>query len=449
MRTLLLALVAATLAAQPVDRNRPPDTPSVRAWKLAPVFETTLPNGLTVVLVEDNRVPMVTMRLVFPCGSRRDPKELPGVASAVAEMLMQGTAGRTGSQIIESVDEIGGSMSAAAGSDQIALSGNTVAESLPEFLEIASDVVRNASFPELELKVFRQNRRQVVARQRAQPAYAASEAFRAIIFGDHPYSRLAPNPAALDQLTQKALEDYRDKFLTPNNAYLILVGKLPARAQAMKVVSDQFSSWQRKPVVEIADPAPPAAKRRLILIDRPGALQTSIQIGMLAAMQRDEDYFPAVVSDAMLSPELPADARAEPSGLDEAGIFAIAMQEKTEAAGDALQAMIGRLGRMATALPTAQELTDAKTAASSAFLLRLESQAGLAENLALLKVLHLPAAYIESYTARIEAVQPDEVRQATTKYLTPDNDTIVVVGDASKLQPQLQKIGTFEVFRAK
>ena len=104
MRTLLLALVAATLAAQPVDRNRPPDTPSVRAWKLAPVFETTLPNGLTVVLVEDNRVPMVTMRLVFPCGSRRDPKELPGVASAVAEMLMQGTAGRTGSQIIESVD---------------------------------------------------------------------------------------------------------------------------------------------------------------------------------------------------------------------------------------------------------------------------------------------------------------------------------------------------------
>ena len=98
----LLFCAPCTLAAQ-----APAVLPDTRAWTLPPVYETTLPNGLTVVALEDGRVPMVTMRLVFPGGSRRDPKDLPGVASATADLLLQGTANQAASEFGDSVADAG------------------------------------------------------------------------------------------------------------------------------------------------------------------------------------------------------------------------------------------------------------------------------------------------------------------------------------------------------
>jgi zinc protease len=414
---------------------------TLAAQTLPPVYESTLPDGLTLVALEDSRVPMVTMRLVFPGGSRRDPKDLPGVAAAIADLLLQGTANQAASQFQESVAMLGASMNAVAGADQISIAGSVIAENLPGLLGLASEAAREAAFPELEMVLYRQSRKQGLPRQHAQPGYVVNEFFRAAIFGGHPYANTAATAVSIDRMSRQAVVDYRDKYFVPNNAFLILVGKLPARAQLLKLVTEQFSSWPRKPLADTPKTVVPTPNRRLILLDRPGATRAEIRLGAVVATPRDADYFPLIAASLVVGGEI--------AGYDEAGVFSMAAQPANEGVGDALQSMLERLGRISKEPVTARELSDARAAAIGRSLLRLEPQAGLADELTRFKILHLPADYIATYTVRMNAVTPDQVRQAAKKYLAPENDTIVMAGDASKLQPQLQKTGVFEIVRAK
>jgi zinc protease len=384
---------------------------------------------------------MVTMRLVFPGGSRRDPKDLPGVASATADLLLQGTASQAASQFQESVAMLGAAMTVVSGADQIAIAGSVIAENLPGLLALASEAVRETTFPELEMLLYRQSRKQGLARQRAQPGYVVNEALRAIIFGEHPYAHVGATAVSADRMNRQAVVDYRDKYFVPNNAFLILVGKLPARAPLLKMVTEQFSAWPRKPLAETPAVVITAQKRRLILLDRPGAAQAEIRIGAVVATPRDADCFPLIAATLIVGGEM--------TGFDEAGAFTMAAQIANEGVGDLLQSTLARLERVSNEPVTARELSDARTTAIGRFLLRLEPQAGLADELALLKIQHLPADYIGTYTVRMNAVTPEQVRQAAKKYLAEEHLTIVVAGDASKLQPQLQKIGAFEVVHAK
>ena len=451
------------LSAQTFDRTKPPVSPDARPYKLPPVSDTKLPNGLTILMAEDARVPLATVRLVFPSGNRRDPMDLPGLAASVAAMLDQGTKTRTYQQIAEQLDGLGATLSAVSGADQLVIDGSTVAENLPKLLELVADVARNASFPESELALEKQNRKQTLNVQHSQPAFLANEEFRSVIFGDHPYAHIGPTAVSVDKIDQKALMDYRDTFMVPNNAFLIVVGKLPARAVAMKIVTDQFGSWQSKPVPEYKPGAPPAAQRRLVLVDRPGSVQADVRMGKVAGTHHDADYFPEMMGSMIVgggtSSRLFLDIRekrgfaydvhSEIAALDNAGMFAAVTQVRNEVAADALQGILDHLDRMGKEPVTKEELSDAKSLANGEFLLRMEPQSALADQLVLMKVQNLPKDYLETYTTKVNSVEPDQIEAAAKKYIAPDNDAIVVVGDAAKLGPALGKIGKFEVVTPK
>ena len=233
-----LSLAMLPLAAQTVDLSKPPVSRDPRPYKLPPVFETKLPNGLTVMLAEDARFPLVTARLVFLAGNKRDPKDIPGLAASVASMLMQGTTttnlsadrGRTGQpgRHVERRDR-----RRFAYCEWKRARG----ECADRMLALMSDISRNAVFPTNELNLHKQNRKQTLLVQHSQPAYLANEEYRKLVFGDAPYAHVGPTAEAIDKIDRKALEDFRDTLLVPNNAYLILVGKLPARAEILKAIT--------------------------------------------------------------------------------------------------------------------------------------------------------------------------------------------------------------------
>jgi len=143
MRTLaILSLIPATLlTAQTIDRTKIPTTPPVPAYKLPPVHQDKLANGMEIVLVEDRRFPLVTLRLSF---RSIDPKE--GVAQMAASLLKEGAGSRSSQQIAEDLAIIGGSLDASAGKDTLTLSGNVLAENTGKLLELAADYVRRANF---------------------------------------------------------------------------------------------------------------------------------------------------------------------------------------------------------------------------------------------------------------------------------------------------------------
>src|ERR1041385_1265400 len=136
----VLPLVAAGLMAQTVDRTKEPQTPPIPGYKLPPVFETKLPNGMGIVIVEDGRFPLVTVRLSVQAGSKFDPKDQPGLAEAVATVLTEGTKTRSARQISEETDSLGGSVGASAGADSMTIAGSALSDNISRLLVLMADV---------------------------------------------------------------------------------------------------------------------------------------------------------------------------------------------------------------------------------------------------------------------------------------------------------------------
>lgn len=461
--TLLFAVVTTmNLSAQTVDRTKAPETGPLPAFKLPPVFETTLPNGLQVVLIEDRRFPLVTVRLGFQAGGKFDPADRPGLAEAVGSLLTEGTATRTSRQIAEQLAEIGGALSANAGPDTFVVSGNALAENTPILLDLLADVSIRASFPEDELQIFKSRRLQELLAERSDAAFWADDKIAASVFGSHPYARTNPTPESIEKVNREVLTGFRDKMLAPNNAVLLLLGALPPRAQTLDLIKARFGEWARREVP--APPAPefPKSERSILMVDRPGSVQADIRIGQLAIDRLSPDYFPMVVANTILGGGASSrlfmnireakgfayDARSFMSPRRNAGLFTVYTQVRNEVIGQALEAIEQELHTLASTPAPAQDLARVKNFLSGNFVMSLETQNGLAAQFSNVKLMGLPNDYLEFYTTRVRSVEPPQILNVAKKYMSPEVARFVVVGDASKLHPALEKYGKVTTVKA-
>jgi zinc protease len=457
------ALAAGCLLAQSADRTVPPATPPLPNFKLPATSESKLPNGLTVVLVEDKRFPIVTLRLAFQAGSRWDPQDAPGLAEAVAALLTDGTKTRSSKQIAEQSTELGGAIGASASVDTLTVSGSALSENVDKLLELTADVVRNASFPENEIALYKQNRKQQLLDQRSQSEFLADEKLTEVVFGSHPYARQNPTEASIDALNAKVLTGFRDRLMVPNNGVLILLGKLPEKAALLKSVQARFGDWTKRDLSAAPDGKVPEPKRSITLVDRPGSVQADVHIGQLSLTRTDPQYYALTVANAILgggaSSRLFNEIR-EKKGyaysvyshsqpFKDQAMFATVMQVRNEVVGDALGDMLKEMQRISDQPVAGQELTDVKNYISGSFVMRLETQAGLASQLAIVKSLGLPDDYLSMYTTRIRSAEPDQLQSAAKKVIAPGDAAIVVVGDAKQIKPALDKLGEVQVMPAK
>jgi len=465
MRALILPFLFAgtMLMAQTIDRTKPPETPPIPSFKMPPVHETRLPNGLTIVLVEDARFPLVSVRLSFQGGSKFDPHDLPGLSSMVAGLLTQGTTTRSFRDLAEELTSLGASLSGHTSPDVFTLGGSVLAENTAKFLDLVADVALNANFPENEVALRKQNAKQTLLAQRSQPAFLANEKYDALVFGSHPYSFVSATMESLDDMDRKSVVQFRDTFLVPNNAVLLLVGQLPPQAETLKLIRDRFGSWKEKPVPAAPAKDFPESKRQLVLVDRPGSVQADIHIGRLAATRTDPDYYPLVVGNVILGggassrlfldvrekKGLAYDAHSELDRRKDAGVFTAVTQVRNEETGHGVEAVLDNLTQMAKAPVTAAELSDVKNYISGSFLISLETQASLTDQIELVHTMGLPKDYLEMFTTRVRSVEPDQIQAAAEKYLDPAKATIVVVGDAGQIEKSLEKFGPVQVEKAK
>jgi predicted Zn-dependent peptidase len=457
------AIVLLTQAqGQVMDRTKPPKTSELPAYKLPPVVETRLANGLQVLLVEDKRFPIVTARLGFEAGSKFDPQDLPGLSETTGALLTEGTATRSSRQIAEEMAAIGGSLNASSSPDSLLLAGSALSENLPKLIELLADVTRHASFPEDEVALRKQNRKQELAAARSEAAYLADEKFDQVVFAPHPYSRQDPTPQSIDKVTRAALVAFRDGHLAPNNAVLVLLGALPPKAEVLKLVEARFGDWAKKDT-----PAPPAAKfpeakKSIVLVDRPGSVQADIRIGRIAVTRADQDYFPLLVANTILGGGTASrifanirekqgfayDAHSSAIALRDSGTFDVVTQVRNEVLAPALEAAFHEMREIGAKDVSPEELATAKNYLSGIFVMRIETLDGLAGQIAATRMMGLPLTYMEQYTTRVRSVEPAALRAAAAKYTSPDAAAVIVVGDAKAIQAPLEKLGPVAVVKA-
>jgi zinc protease len=452
-------LLGLSLSAQTVDRTKPPQTPPIPSYKLPPVVEAKLPNGLGVVLVEDARFPLVSLRLTFQAGSKYDPAAAPGLAEAVATLLDEGTKTRTSRQISDEIDGIGGSIESGAGVDSLTVSASALSESLPRLLALVADVALNSTFPQNEIDLYKQNRIQNLRQQHSEPGFLAEEKMASVVYGKTPYGHIAPTEASIAALDGKALAGFRDTYLAPNNGTLLLIGKLPAKDEVMKLIAQHFGSWKEKPLPAAPKMDFPAPKRQIVLVDRPGSVQADIHVGRLAPTRLSAEFFPLNVGNTILGGGTNSrmfkdirekegfayDAHSQYGTHRDSGDFQAVTEVRNEVLEPALKAVIDELDRMASTPVPADELTGIKNYMSGLYLLRLETQEGVIGQLTTIKALGLPDSYLETYVTRVRSVEPAQIQSAAKQYMAPTDAAIVVVGDASKIGDVLKKFGTVTV----
>jgi zinc protease len=462
MRTIALLLLALPLCAQTVDRTKEPETPPIPDLKLPPIYETTLPNGLKVILAEDKRLPLVSVRLNFQAGSKFDPAGLEGLASSAASLLTDGTKTRTSRQIAEAVESLGGSLGGNAGSDALTLSGAGLAESLDSLLGLVADVAQNANFPEDEVQLYKQNAKQGLAARRAQASFLAEEKLYQTVYGAHPYGRYAATLASIDKLNRDALAQFRDTYLVPNNAALFVIGRLPAREAMLKTITRHFGGWAKKAVPAQPRVPLPAARRQILLVDRPGSVQADVHVGRIAPVRLDKDYYPLLVNHIVLGYGASSrmfkeirekngyayDAHSEYETRREAAMFKAVTQVRNEVVEPAIKLLLSQLEQLGAERVPADELRNGKNLYSGANLARFETQEALAMNLANMETLGLPFSFIEKSNQNVRSVEPDQMQAAAKRYIAAGDATIVVVGDASKIGEALKKFGEVTISKA-
>src|SRR3989441_1345680 len=441
-------------------RHAPAPLPSSEI-RIPTPYQTRLANGLTLVIVEDKRLPLVSYRLAFRTGDAHDPLELPGLTDMMAGLLTEGTQSRTSRQIAEEVERMGATLPAGAGSDFTTLSASALSVFGDKILELMSDVTLHPSFPENEVELTKQNTKESLKQQRAQPSFLANEMVSRVMFGDHPYSRIAPTPESIDATTRERLIEFHRSVFVPNSAVFLVVGDVE-RSLIEKNIENLFGGWQHSEAILDQFPAPPdRTSRAAYVIDRPGSAQSNIVITNKGINRTSPDYFPLLLMHTVLgataSSRLFMNLREEKgytygaySSLDArrlAGTFRVSAEVRTPVTEASLREFFFELERIRNERVSDDELINAKAYLSGIFPIRIETQDGLIDQLVSINMLDLPRDFLHTYRDRVNAVTAEQIQRVPRQYVTPDLAAIVIVGDAAEVRKQVEPFSeTIEVY---
>ena len=478
---LCAALVALMLAAAPLFaqqqsgpagqsvkgadiKGRAPVNKEILKVNLPKAQEATLSNGLRVVLLENHRVPTFTMQMVFLSGGLSDPASYHGLATFTAALLREGTATRKSKDIAEQMDTLGATLQAGAGLSSFTTNVTTsgLIDNFDPTLDIFADVIRNPKFPQEEVDKYKKRQIAQLQFQRSIPQFLAAERFQRAIYGEHPAGMIVPPTESINRITSADLAGFHSTYYRPNNAMLAIVGDVTLK-EIMPKLEKAFGDWQKGDVPRTVIPAAPdQGAMRIQLIDRPGSVQTVLQLGNLGLERTNPDWFAVVVMNQILGGGPAArlflnlrekngytyGAYSNFGGSKFRGTVTSSSEVRTDVTEGAMREFMYELKRIRDEKVTPMELENAKRAIVGSFALSLEQPNALLQNIVTQKLYELPADYWDTYPQKISAITVDDVQRAAQKYVSLSNLQIVAVGDASKAREVLAKYGTVEVYDA-
>jgi len=447
-----------------VIKGKAPVNKNILKVKLPKAQEGTLSNGLRVILLESHKVPTFTMQMVVFSGGLADRPDYHGLASFTAALLREGTAKRSSKDIAEQVEALGATLVATSGLASLTstVTASGLIESLDQTLDIFADVARNPTFPQTEVDKYKTRTLASLQFQRSNPQFLALEQFNRAIYGDHPAALISAPPESVKKLTSKDLADFHSTYFRPNNAMLAIVGDMTLK-EIMPKIEKAFGDWQKADVPAVTIPqAPSQSTSRIVLIDRPGSVQTVLQLGNLGIERTSPDYFSVLLADRILG--------GGPSGrlflnLREAngytygaysnfvsskyrGTWTSSSEVRTDVTEGAMKEFMVELNRLRDEKVSPEELDNAKRAIVGSFALSLEQPQSLLQNIITQKIYNLPADYWDAYPQKVAGVTAEDVQRVAQKYIDLGHLHVVAVGDATKARDVLAKYGKVEVLDA-
>ncbi|HLF19212.1 MAG TPA: pitrilysin family protein [Bacteroidota bacterium] len=440
-----------------VDRSKKPTPGPTPPLGLPNIQRAVLKNGLKVMLVEYHQVPMVQFNLVLATGTTADPDGKPGTANLTTRMIDEGTEKRTALQVADELDFIGASISASTTYDGSFVNLQTLKEHVSTALDICSDVLLHATFPQKEFDRIKKDALTSLIQQKDQPVIIANKIFASKLYGDgHPYGRPSDgNEASVNKITIDDLKAFYGAYFEPNNATLIVVGDV-SLSELVPMLERTLGLWKSKPAVETPLPQPSGeGKAAIYLIDKPQAAQSQIRVGQVGLSRNTVDYFPVTVMNTILgggfSSRLNWNLREQKgytygtgSGFQfrkGAGPFSTSGGFRTNVTDSSVMETLKEIKRLRDEEVSETDLRFAKDFLTRSVARAFETPGQIAGQLANLVLYGLPDNYFDTYIQNIEKVTADDVKRVAEKHLKPENMLIVAVGDVASIRSGLGKIG--------
>ena len=445
-------------------KGRAPVSKDILKVNLPKGQEATLSNGLRVIVLERNRVPTFTMQMVVLSGGLSDPADYHGLASFTAALLREGTKTRKSKDIAEQTDTLGATLTAGSGLANFTSTITTagLVENFDQALGLFSDVILNPTFPQEEIDKYKQRQLQQMQFQRSIPQFLAQERFVRAIYGNHPAGMITAPPDSLRKITSADLAGFYAKYYRPNNAMLAIVGDVKLK-EIMPKLEAAFGSWAKGDVPATTIPTVGApGPMGIQLINRPGSVQTVLQLGNLGIERTNPDYFAVAVMNeilgggpqARLFMNLREDkgytygAYSNFGGSKYRGTVVSSSEVRTDVTEGAMKEFMYELNRIRDEKVSATDLENAKRSLVGGFALSLEQPTALLSNLVIQKLYDMPADYWDTYPAKIMAISVDDVQRVAQKYIDMGHLQIVAVGDANKTRSILAKYGSVQEYDA-
>jgi predicted Zn-dependent peptidase len=446
-----------TPAAATVDLTKPPVLGAPKALTLPTVVTRSLPNGLTLLVVEQHELPLADFVLVVKNGGETDEPGKLGTATLATSLLKEGTTTRSSLQIADQEAFLGVDVFANSGWDATTVQLHTPTSQLDSALALFADVALHPAFPTNELERLRKNRLTSLLQVKDRAPEIANRAYAAIVFGSAAYGRpLTGDEASTNAIQQTDIRRFYETYFRPNNATLLVVGDVKPDDIERRIRA-LFGSWQRAAVPSASYGEPAAAKGTTIyLVDKPGAAQSSFRIGSVGVARSTSDYFPLSVMNTALGGSFTSrlnQTLRETKGYTygagssfamrrAAGPFTASAEVVAAKTDSALIEFMKELRAIRDTIPT-EELEKTKRYLQLQLPGRFETTGGIAGQLSQLITYDVPLGFYNSYTQQIAAVTQADVQRVARRYIDPDKLAIVIVGDRKSIEPTLRatKIG--------
>jgi predicted Zn-dependent peptidase len=444
-----------------VDRSALPEPGPSAPFRFPRIERRMLENGLELRAVSHRNVPVLSAVLMIRGGTASDPPERAGLAAFTADLLDEGSGGRSALEISDALARLGADLDVDVGPDATLISLTTIMRFMTPALSLLAEMVTQPNLETVDIERVRKLRLERLRQLRDHAPAVAERTLARLLYGSHPYGHLSlGTEGSLAATTQDELRTFHAGAFVPSGATLVLAGDESAE-RLLAVGEAAFGDWQvASDAVAINRDAglltpPLTPEQRLAIVPRPGAAQSELRIAHVCASRDTPDYHTLVLLNMILGGQFVSRVNLNlrqdkgytygvRTGFDlrrGLGPFVLQTSVQTEATAPAIREALREVHDIRGERPaTADEIELARASITRGYARGFETAQQVARGVAQLALHGLPDTYFEEFVPRVEAVTADDISRVAALYLNPQGSVTLVVGDAERVTPTLGEL---------
>lgn len=440
---------AASSPAPSAQKQTPPAGSAPKPFHVPQQETFSLPNRLEVTMAPYGSIPKVTIEVSIRAGNLNEAENQVWLSDLTAALMKEGTTSRSAEQVAQEAASMGGSVDVSAGPDVTSVDADVLSEYGPRMAALLADVAMHPALPGSELDRLKKDKLRSLSIAKSQPQPIARERFMKALYPNHPYGRIFPTEEMINGYSIEDVQNFYKNNFGAARTHVYVAGKFDPVAMR-KAITQAFTSWQHGPDALIDLPKP-VTKRELVLVDRPGAVQSTLFIGLPTINPSNSDYLPLLVMNAILGgsfgSRITSNIR-EQKGYTYSPFSQVSARYRdaywvqvadvtAKFTGASIKEILYEIDRLQKAPPSDEELQGIKNYLAGIFVLRNSTRQGLIGQLEYVDLQKLGDDYLDTYVQKVYAVSPQEVQQMAQKYVDTQKLTMVVVGDKQTVAEQL------------